>query len=80
MKNVETVKPKVYYDVKVECLLPATLLYRVLAEDPEQAIELAKKMPPSGVQYKIVGKKELKIRVYDAGSTMIRFIKNLLGG
>ena len=80
MKNKEEVKPKAYYDVKVECLLPATLLYRVLAEDPEQAIELSKKMTPSGVQYKIVGKKELKIRVYDAGSTMIRFIKNLLGG
>lgn len=70
-------KPKFYYDVKIETYLPATLLYRVLAEDPVQAAELIKGKPPTGVKHKLVGRKDIKMLVYDAGSSMIRYIKNL---
>lgn len=70
---------KKYFDVKVEVMLPATLHYKVLAEDPEQAITLIKNQSPVGVKHKLAGKKELKIMVYDAGSTMLKFIKNLAG-
>lgn len=73
-------KPKFYYDVKVECLLPATLTYRVLAEDAQQAADMIKGIQPNSVQHKLIGRKELKLTVYDAGCTMIRFIKNLFGG
>ena len=72
-------KPKYYYDVKVECMLPATLTYRIYAEDPQQAVEMIKGQSPTGVKHKLIGRKELKLSVYDAGSSMIRLIKNLLG-
>jgi hypothetical protein len=74
------VKPKYYYDVKVECLLPATLTYRVLAEDPQQAAELVKGKSPNTVQHRLIGRKELHMKVYDAGGSMMRFMKKILGG
>ena len=73
-------KVKKYFDVRVECMLPATITYRVLAEDAEQAATLLKNASPSHVKYKLNGRKELKLMVYDSGSTMIRFIKNLFRG
>jgi hypothetical protein len=39
---------------------------------------LIKGKSPNGVQHKLIGRKELKVLVYDAGSTMIKFIKKLL--
>lgn len=76
MKDNKIIDKK-YFDVKVSCMLPATLTYRVLAETPEQAAELIKHMSPNSVQHKLIGRKELKLTVYDAGSTLIRFIRNL---
>ena len=73
-------KDKSYYDVKVDCLLPATLTYRVLAENPEEAVLMIKNLQPNMVKHKLIGKKELKITVYDAGSSMIRFIRHIFGG
>lgn len=80
IKQSPPIKPKLYYDVKVECMLPATVTYRVLAETPEQAAELIKGMSPIGVKHRLIGKKDIKLSVYDAGSTMLRWMKNLLGG
>lgn len=73
-------KNKKYFDVKVECLLPATLIYRVLAEDEIQAITLIKNTNPNSIKHKLAGKKDIKISVYDAGSNILRFIKHLFGG
>lgn len=73
-------KEKKYYDVRVECLLPATLTYRVLAEDPNKAAEMIKNLQPNQVKHKLIGRKELKLSVYDSGSTIIRFVKNIFGG
>jgi hypothetical protein len=78
MKKEE--KPKVYFDVKVECMLPATLTYRVLAEDAEQAAGMIKNLPPNHIKHKLMGRKEIKLSVYDSGTTLIRFIKNFLVG
>lgn len=75
----KAIKEKHYYDVKVECMLPATVTYRVLAEDPIQAAELIKGQSPVGVKHRLAGKKDIKLTVYDASSSMIRFVKNLLG-
>lgn len=72
-------KPKFYYDVKVECMLPATLTYRVLAEDAQQAFDMIKGLQPNSVKHRLIGRKELKVMVYDAGSTMIKWMRNLLG-
>jgi len=74
------IKAKLYYDVKVECMLPATLTFRVLAEDPEQAAGLIRGMNPSTIKHRLVGRKDIKLSVYDAGSTMLRWMKNLLVG
>jgi hypothetical protein len=68
-------KPKTYFDVKIECMLPATIIYRVFAEDAEQASSLIKGLSPSSVQYKINGKKDIKLIVYDAGCCVIKYIK-----
>jgi hypothetical protein len=73
-------KDKSYYDVKVECLLPATLTYRVLAENANDAALMIKNLQPNTVKHKLIGRKELKITVYDAGSSMIRFMRNIFGG
>lgn len=70
--------PKKQYDVKVEVLLPATLTYRVLAENPEQAIELTKTSQPIAVKHQLAKKRNLKAIVLDAGSTMIRLTKNFI--
>ncbi len=73
------IKQKLYYDVKVECMLPATLTYRVLAEDAQQAAELIKGMSPNSVKHRLIGKKNIKLTVYEAGTSMIKWMKNLLG-
>ncbi len=80
MEKSPPIKPKFYYDVKVECMLPATVTYRVLAEDAQQAAEMIKGMSPVGVKHRLVGKKDIKLSVYDAGSSMLRWMKNLLVG
>jgi hypothetical protein len=73
------IKPKLYYDVKVECMLPATLTFRVLAEDAQQAADLIRGINPTTVQHRLLGRKDIKLSVYDAGSTMLRWMKNLIG-
>ena len=73
------IKQKTYFDVKIECMLPATLTYRVLAEDAQQAVELIKGTQPNSVQHRLIGRKELKLTVYDAGSTIIKWMKRLVG-
>lgn len=78
-KIKETQKEKHYFDVKVECMLPATLTYRILAEDAEEASNLIRGRHPNSVHHKLIGRKEIKLTVYDAGSTMIKFIKRLVG-
>jgi hypothetical protein len=79
-KDQKLPKPKFYYDVKVEVMLPATLTYKILAEDATQAVELIKGKQPNSINHKLIGRKELRLKVYDAGSSMIRLIKELFGG
>jgi len=76
---VEKIKQKKYFDVKVEVLLPATLIYRVYAEDAQQAANMIKTMVPNQVRHRLNGRKELKLTVYDYGSIVIRYIQNLFG-
>lgn len=66
-----------YYDVKIETLLPATLTYKVLAESADEASELIKSKQPNQVSYKLIGKRDLKMTIYDMGSSIIRFMKRL---
>ena len=68
-----------YYDVHITAQLPATLIYRIFAESPEEAAEMTKNAHPNGVKYKLVGRKDIKLTVYDAGCSMIKLVKNLVG-
>lgn len=76
MKQEKEIKQKFYFDVKVETMLPATLIYRVHAEDAQQAAEMIKNMSPVGVKHKLFGKKDIKLAVYDAGCSVIKWLKN----
>jgi hypothetical protein len=69
-------KEKKYFEVRVTALLPATLTYRILAESAEQAAEMVKRVSPNSVKHSLIGKKDLKLMVYDAGSVILRFLKN----
>jgi hypothetical protein len=73
-------KPKFYYDLKVSSMIPATVTYRIFAESPEQAVEIYnanKNISANSVQHKLAGKKDLKIMVYDAGCSIIKYILNI---
>lgn len=70
---------KRWYDIRIDTMLPATLTYRILAEDAVQALELIKGKAPNSVQHKLHGKKDLIAKVYDSGSSMVRHIKKLMG-
>lgn len=72
-------KPKYLFDVKVEAMIPATLTYKVLAESPEQAVDLLYGKQPVSVQYRLVGRKELKAKVFDAGCLILKYARNLVG-
>jgi hypothetical protein len=68
-------KEKKYYDVYVEVMLPATLHYRVLAEDSSECIDLIKNKSPNSVNHKLHLRKNLQAKVFDAGSSVVQFIK-----
>src|SRR5581483_1849238 len=72
------IKPKTYFDVKVECMLPATLTFKVLAEDANQAAELIKGKTPNSVQHKLIGRRDQILKVYDSGSNLMK-LKKVLG-
>jgi hypothetical protein len=77
LKKKATAQPKtkVYFDVKVEAMIPAILTYKVLAEDAHQAAELIKGKSPNHVQHKLSGIKNLFLRVYNAGSCVLQYTK-----
>jgi len=77
-KNKAPVQKK-YFDVRVECTLPAILSYRVLAEDSLQAAMMIKNLQPNSVRHRLTGRKDIRVTVYDAGGSIMRLVKNLLG-
>jgi len=68
-------KPLAYYDVRIECMLPGVLHYKVLAEDAFKAAEMIKNKTPNSVTYKLAGVKSLILRVYESGTTMLKHMK-----
>lgn len=77
MKKENKQQQKQYFDIKMEVLLPATVTYRVIAEDAEKALEqINNTTSPNSIKYHLTKKKILKAMVYDAGCSVIKFIKN----
>ena len=67
------------FDIKLECLLPATLTYRILAETPEEALQLIRNIQPLNVKYRLAGKKNIKATIYKAGQNIILYTLNMIG-
>ena len=72
----ELPKPQ-YFEVKVETMVPAILSYRVLALDAQQAADKIKHLSPNSINYKFPKRKDLKLMVYNWGTIVLKFVKNL---
>ncbi len=66
---------KKYFDIKIECNMPATITYRIFAEDAEEALDMIKNQAPTNVKYNIFKRTNIKATIYDAGTSLIRFVK-----
>lgn len=77
MNKIETKpKQKKLYDIKLECNMPCTLTYRILADDENDAILQIRKHSPNNIKHNINLKRDIKATVYEAGYLMIKLIKN----
>lgn len=79
MTDKPDAKPKEYFDVKIDMMIPTTITYKILAEDAEQALEIANKTPPSPrhmTPVNISRGKKTKARVYMYGTSTIKHTKN----
>lgn len=69
---------KELFEVKIEALVPATITYVILASSPEEAINLIKKHSPNNISYKLNNKRDIKYMVYNAGTVLLRLVKNMV--
>jgi hypothetical protein len=75
-KEAQTIQ---IYDVKIAANVPATLTFRVNAKSPEEALQKTKTMSPNSVQYKLPARKNIKATIYQAGTSLVKLVKNMLG-
>ncbi len=72
-------KPKLYYTIKLEVNAPVTLTYKILAESPEQAVDLiARSVLAEPPKVNIPRARKLKATVYQTGTSIIKFVKSFL--
>jgi hypothetical protein len=77
MKKDGQKKEKQYFLVEVDVLSPITIKYRVLAESPEEALELAPKSPVlEAPRPRLSISKKIKARVYVFGTHLLKLSKN----
>lgn len=71
---------KEYFNVRLETMAPVTLNYRVYAETPEQALDMATKLAgqqqASAPVISFARLRNLKATVYTAGTSLIRLAKS----
>lgn len=72
-------KPLRYYDVKIEVTMPGVLMYRVLADSPEAALEKALRNQPVNVRPNLARARKIKAMIYESGSMVTKLVKNLMG-
>ncbi len=73
---------KSYFTVKMETISPVILTYRIYAESPEEAVQIALKQsgqqmisPPQIIWGRL---KHIKATVYASGSSLVKYVKNLV--
>lgn len=78
MKKNEKNKELKYFNVVIEGLMPVTFSYKVLAESADEAFKKieSKQEKPHHIDYKNHKFKKIKCRVYEFGSSIMKFIKN----
>jgi hypothetical protein len=75
-KKAPPVKVKKYYDIKLDAMVPCTITYRVFAFDEHEALTLLPRAIPNNVKHNLHQKRNIKAIINDAGSSLIRLIKN----
>lgn len=64
------------YEVKVEAMVPCSFVYRIRAENPEDAIKKLDKHHPTQFVPHNTRKKMTKATVYNSGTLTVRATKN----
>jgi hypothetical protein len=68
-----------WFDVKIDSVVQCVQTYRVQATTPEEALTKTKTAQARSTQYKLHTKKNTKATITNAGTTLVRLIKNLIG-
>lgn len=77
-KETPVKKEKSYFDIRVECLMPATVSYRILAEDENDAFNQIKNKQPNNIKYNFNLKRNIKATVYVASSSIVKLVKHFI--
>jgi hypothetical protein len=64
------------YSIKVEALVPCSLVYTIKAETPEDALKVLDKTPPTHIQPHTQRKKMNKAVVFEKGYSTIKLTKS----
>jgi len=76
MDKKEKPKEKRYYTIELEAMVPATIRYRILAETPEEALDLLDKTPPlERPRTRLPGMRKQVAKVYLWGTNMLQYLK-----
>lgn len=65
------------YDIKIDYLVPTTITYRVSAENEHEAMKAVDKIPASRshVKHNLQRKIKLKAKVFQSGTSIVKFTK-----
>lgn len=71
------IKNKQQFSVKLECLIPATITYRVIASDEQEALKEIDKYSTKVVAFQENKNKKIKIKatVYKLNTSMVKLSK-----
>jgi len=75
----EKSKEKKFYTVEVECLIPATVKYRILMDEGEYdkaAVECIKSVPAAPPKLQLAKMKKISAKVYEYGTNMLKHKRN----
>ena len=75
-KPLPPTKEKKWFDIRLECMVPCTVQYRIFADDEQDALQQMDKKTPSSIKPNIFRKKNIKATIYDAGSSLIKYMKS----
>jgi hypothetical protein len=75
----EKSKEKKFYTVEVECIIPATVRYRIMVDEGEYdkaALECVNSVPAAPPKLQLAKMKRLSAKVYEYGTNMVKHKRN----